>query len=434
MNELFLDRIKEYIPDEFDDYVKSLDSDLYRGLRVNTKKISVEKLQEEMHLHSPSLFSSDSFYVDSPLGNHPYHICGAFYLQEPSASAPVTVLDVQPEDVVLDLCAAPGSKSTQIASKLDGGFLLSNEIDLKRSKILLSNMERMGVMNFMVTNTSPDKLCPKLPECFDKILVDAPCSGEGMMKKHDIAKDNWSLQNVLFCAKRQKDILKEAYKSLKKDGYLVYSTCTYAKEENEDVVSWFLNEYPDMQLVDIDVSFGREGFIQGVRRIFPMDGGEGQFIAKFHKTGGSIKKLPTIKSMSLPLEAKKFIKSQIQDVSLNYYIENDKVYGMSSSFLKLKNIPVLRQGVYIGDVVKNRFEPAHAFYMCSEFDFLNRVNVTHDEMDRFMHGLEIDCSSKKGYVAVCFEGICFGYGKSDGTRIKNKIPKGLRLFEGSHIL
>lgn len=435
MNELFLERMKTYIPNEIEEYIDSLSKPLYRGLRVNEKKIDVDKIKEEMSLSNPSIFSSNSFYVDTALGNHAYHICGAFYLQEPSASSAVEVLDVKENDYVLDLCAAPGSKSTQIASKLgSNGFILSNEFDSKRAQILLSNMERMGVMNMAVTNSTVDKICKRFEACFDKVLVDAPCSGEGMMKKHEITKDNWSLENVLYCAKRQKEILSHAYKALKTDGILVYSTCTYAKEENEDVVTWFLSEFEDMQLVEIDASFGRDGFIKGVKRIFPMDGGEGHFIAKFKKTSESHCKFPIIKSSKLDKVTSNFLKEQIEIDDFNYYVSNDKVYLMKANFLDFKNIKVLRQGVYVGDIIKNRFEPAHAFYMTSDLKYLNKIDVSLEQMDNFMHGLEIEAESKKGYTALCFNGICFGFGKSDGKRIKNKIPKGLRLLQNSHVL
>ena len=264
MNEFFLERMKLYLGSELDAYLESLTKPLYRGLRVNTKKIDMDRIIRELpFLNRPSLFSENSFYVDSSLGNHAYHICGAFYLQEPSASSAVEVLDVQEDDLVLDLCAAPGSKSTQIAQRLGKkGYLVSNEYDAKRAKILVSNHERMGTVNFAVTNSDTRPLCNHFESCFDKVLVDAPCSGEGMMKKHEQAKDEWSLDNVLLCAKRQKDILSNAYKALKKDGVLVYSTCTYAKEENEDVISWFLETYPDMELMDMEVTFGREGFLE----------------------------------------------------------------------------------------------------------------------------------------------------------------------------
>ena len=335
---------------------------------------------------------------------------------------------------VLDLCAAPGGKSTQIASHLKSGYLVSNEIDAKRAQILLSNIERMGVKNVAVTNTSVDKLAKVFDACFDKILVDAPCSGEGMIKKHDIALNNWSIENIELCATRQKEILEHAYSMLKPGGTLVYSTCTYALEEDEDVVLDFLDKHEDMVLVDPEVSWGRKGLKDlNVRRIFPMDGGEGHFIAKFKKQSGVAGKLPVLKSKKIDKITEKFLKEQLNTLPNYYYIDKDRVYGMDVPFVDFKKVKVLRQGVYLGDVIKNRFEPSHSFYMVADFDYKRKVDVTLEEMDLFMHGEVLQKECEKGYVAVCFKGHPFGFGKSDGKQIKNKIPKGLRLLPNSHV-
>lgn len=429
--EMYFSRMKELLNEEYDAYIDSLSKPLYRGMRVNLKKA---ELNEFDYLNHPSKFCKESYYVDKPLGNHPMHICGCFYLQEPSASSAVEILDVQENDYVLDLCAAPGGKSTQIASHLKKGYLVSNEIDAKRAQILLSNMERMGVKNMAVTNTSVDKLAKIFNNCFDKILVDAPCSGEGMIKKHDIALNNWSIENIELCASRQKEILEYAYSMLKPGGTIVYSTCTYALEEDEDVVLAFLEKHADMELLDPNVSWGRKGFkCLNVRRIFPMDGGEGHFIAKLQKKDGSIGKLPVLKQKKLDKVAEKFLNEQLNSLPAYYYIDKERVYGMDVPFVDFKKVKVLRQGVYLGDVVKNRFEPSHSFYMVADFDYKRKVNVTLDEMDCFMHGEVLQKECEKGYVAVCYEGHPFGFGKSDGKQIKNKIPKGLRLLPNSHV-
>lgn len=429
--EMYFTRMKELLQDEYDAYIESLSKPLYRGLRVNLKKADIEEFD---HLDQPSRFCKESYYVDKPLGNHPLHICGCFYLQEPSASSAVEVLDVQEDDYVLDLCAAPGGKSTQIASHLKNGYLVSNEIDSKRAQILLSNMERMGVKNMAVTNTSVDQLAKVFHHCFDKILVDAPCSGEGMIKKHDAALNHWSIENIKLCAARQKEILEYAYSMLKPDGILVYSTCTYALEEDEEVVAAFLEKHEDVELMDPNVDWGRKGFKDlNVRRIFPMDGGEGHFIAKMKKAAGSTKKIPVLKSCKLDRVAEKFLKEQLVSLPTYYYVDHDKVYGMDVPFVDFKKVKVLRQGVYLGDIIKNRFEPAHAFYMVSDFEYKRKVDVSLDEMDAFMHGQVLMKECEKGYVAVCYKGHPFGFGKSDGKQIKNKIPKGLRLLPNSHV-
>ena len=430
MNPDFLNRIQSYIPNEMDDFLSSLDRPMYRGLRVNPQKWKKPKLSLK---RAP--FSENEYYVDEALGNHPYHLAGLFYLQEPSASSAVEILDVQPDDVVLDLCAAPGGKSTQIASKLDTGFLVANEYDSKRARILLSNMERMGIEHMMVLNNDPSQLVTKFARCFDRILVDAPCSGEGMMKKHDEAMDQWSVEHIQFCAKRQKQILESAYQLLKGNGTMVYSTCTYAKEENEDVIQWFLDTYPDMELIDPGVSFGRSGFIKNTIRIFPMDKGEGHFVAKLHKKSGATNRLPVQKSMPIDAITKEFFIEQLGFVPKYHEMQKDKIYVMDHSFIQTKGLHCLRQGIFAGERIKIRFEPAHAFYMNAKWidTYKNRTNLSLEEIDAFMHGLEIEHPSQKGYIAVCVDGYPFGFGKSDGKHIKNKIPKGLRLLPNSHI-
>ena len=427
----YFDRMKNLLGDEYDSYLDSLNKPLYRGLRVNSKKINKEEFTS---FGNPSKFCQDAFYVDKSLGNHPYHICGCFYLQEPSASSAVEILDVRPDDYILDMCAAPGGKSTQIAAKLNNGYLVSNEIDSKRAQILLSNMERLGVENMAVTNTSVDKLTSVFDQCFDKILVDAPCSGEGMIKKHDVALSNWSIKNIHLCASRQKEILESAYKMLKKDGVLVYSTCTYALEEDEEVVEAFLENHPDMELMDPNVEFGRMGFHHlNCRRIFPMDGGEGHFIAKLKKKEGKIGKFPFIKSMKIEKVVSNFLEEQLIEKPKYFCVSNDKVYGMSVPFIDFKKIKVLRQGVYLGDVIKKRFEPAHAFYMVAGWKYKKCINLDLEQMDSFMHGNVLNIPSDKGYVAMCYRDQPFGFGKSDSNQIKNKIPKGLRLNPNSNV-
>ena len=444
MHSEFLSRIQSYIPEEYEQFVELLNAPLYKGVRINTKKLSKETFEKEFSNLKESIFSKDSYYIDHSIGNHPYHICGGVYMQEPSASSAVTILDPQEDDYVLDLCAAPGSKSTQIARSLKNGFLLSNEYETKRAQILLSNMERMGVSNFAITNMDTKVLCKQLPSCFDKILVDAPCSGEGMMKKHDAASEKWSMENIYLCASRQKEILANAYLSLKKDGILVYSTCTYAKEENEEVVAWFLEQFPDMELLPIDAGFGRPGLdtpgmdASKVCRIFPMDHGEGHFIAKFKKKDGTVKKLPVLSCDKPSSCVQKFLDQQIENPMKYFYVEKgkdyDRVFTMNTPFLKFKKGNVVRQGVYAGNIIKSRFEPEHAFYMNSDLKYKRCFECSYEQMDACMHGLELAEKQERGYIAFCFHGMPFGFGKSDGSRITNKIPKGLRLLPNSHVM
>ena len=434
----FKEQMKRLLQDEYEDYLQSFDHERYYGLRINTLKISVEEfLKISPFKLKPIPWTNDGFYYsseDKP-SKHPYYYAGLYYLQEPSAMLPAQVLPINENDVVLDTCAAPGGKSTKLATKLNHtGLLISNDISSSRCQGLLKNIELFGCDNAWVTSEDLTNMEEHYPETFDKILVDAPCSGEGMIKKHDIALNHWSVENIELCAARQKEILEYAYSMLKPGGTLVYSTCTYALEEDEDVVLSFLEKHEDIQLVDPEVLWGRKGFKDlNVRRIFPMDGGEGHFIAKFKKQSGVAGKLPVLKSKKIDKITEKFLKEQLNTLPNYYYIDNDRVYGMDVCFVDFKKVKVLRQGVYLGDVIKNRFEPSHSFYMVADFDYKRKVEVTLEEMDLFMHGEVLQKECDKGYVAVCYKGHPFGFGKSDGRQIKNKIPKGLRLLPNSHV-
>lgn len=449
MDSLFKQRMEQLLASEYDQYVQSLDTPLFQGLRISPRKQELEKTKARLpFLEEPSKFARNTWYIHGQYGLHPAHLQGLFYLQEPSAGSAVELLDVQPDDIVLDLCAAPGSKSTQILDRLEGGFLVANEIDAKRAQVLLSNMERMGAENFMVTNMDAPTLCKQVKNCFDKILVDAPCSGEGMMKKHEAAIEQWSYDNVLLCAARQKEILQQAWLALKPGGTLVYSTCTYAKEENEENVAWLVDTFKDARQADLNVNWGRAGIetdgmdATKVRRIFPMDGGEGHFAARFEKikTEDEPSSFVYCKEEKMDKTVQAFLNEQTDTAFSHYYLEKSKdstfVYGMNAPFIKLKKGKVLRQGVYLGELLKGRFEPAHAFYLCKTIakHSLTKTETTIKQMDDFYHGQQLNIVAPKGYRALCLKGIPYGFGKSSQSRITNKLPKGLRLNPNSHVL
>ena len=442
MKEAFLTRMKELLQDEYDAYVETLSQPAYKGLRVNTTKISSEMFQQENILSlSPSSICKDAFYYDrnevSSLGNHPAHLCGLFYIQEPSASSAVEILDVQEGDWVLDLCAAPGGKSTQIATKLNhSGFLVANEIVKKRAMVLLSNLERLGFSECMVTNASPTDLEKVFEGCFNRILVDAPCSGEGMFKIHESAMDEWSIEHVESCAQRQRHILESAYQMLKQDGILVYSTCTYAMEENEATIYHFMQQHPDMELVDCNVSFGRKGYpyqdldVSKVRRILPMDQGEGHFIAKLCKRGVASKaRLKTLSQTKIDDSVQAFLKAQTSHKFPYYYEFKGRIYAKQTPFIQLDKISILRQGLLIGEVKKNRIEPHHHFYVSSllKDTYLQVYDMNEEETKHYLAGNTLMVTGYKGYVALRWHGHVIGFGKGDGTMIKNKYPKGLMV-------
>ena len=443
MPTLPLDYIKE-IQDIFgadtESYQQLMTQPPYKGLCVNRLKAQPETLLPQLPFATEkSPFYRDGFYITGNtdgIGEHPCHQAGAFYVQEPSATSAVTLLDVQSGDTVLDLCAAPGGKSAQIASCLHGtGLLWSNEIVRNRAQILLSNFERMGVREGVVSSCYPETLCERLGGFFDKVLVDAPCSGEGMFRKNPEAITEWSREHVKACAERQLSILQSAAKAVKVGGTLVYSTCTFSREENEGVIQAFLSAHPDFEAVPIQEPFGRSTGVPCGVRITPMEGGEGHFAAKLRRITAEeagfpvMFQMPTKPDKKLPeiLAALSDILTVIPQERL--YLMNDKVFFLPQQYPDSTGLGVIRAGVFAGEVKKNRFEPSHALFMATPPSQCRRVlslSVGDARVGDFLQGLEIDCDTENGYTAVTVEGYMLGFGKCSGGRLKNKYPKGLR--------
>ena len=436
MNEVFLKRMEAMLKEEYPAYLKALDDPMHKGLRINTLKWDAESFKESgICDYEATPLSENIFEIpeDAKLGKTIQHHQGLFYLQEVSACSAVEILDPQPGDFVLDLCAAPGGKSTQIAMKLNHeGLLISNEIDGQRAQILLSNLERCGVGNAIITNSSPEMLCPNLAGCMDKVLVDAPCSGEGMFRKHSAASEDWSVAHVAACAARQKRIVDQAVEVLKPGGIMVYSTCTYSLEENEEVVDYILSTHPEMELIESTERFGRCGYDVGkcegakVRRMFLMDGGEGHFVARLRKKEGSVKELKKLRTQPVASCASSFLKQQL-DKPVKAHQIGEKVY-LAENLYDLKKVRVLRQGILAGEVVKDRFEPHQHFYVSAALHphFTQITSLSHDEMVKYMQGETLNILCNKGYTGLEYEKHLLGFGKSDGQTIKNKLPKGLR--------
>lgn len=436
----FLLRMKSLLGDDFEEFLKFYETENFRGLRVNTLKCSVDKLKSLVDFELVNTpFCEEGFYIPSgvsSLGNSPLHHCGAFYIQEPSATSAVSMLGVEKGDFVLDLCAAPGGKSTQIGAKLQGtGLLWSNEIVKNRANILLSNIERMGISNAVVSNCHPNVLCDELYGMFDKVLVDAPCSGEGMFRKNSEAQSEWSVEHVKSCAQRQLMILNSAKNALKDGGVMVYSTCTFSQEENEGVITQFLSENPEFEVEDAGIDFGRKT-LEYACRIFPMDGGEGHFAVRLRKKGEGHRFVVTKKSSEK-------IDDKIWDFYDSLFVERpfgenlavvkDKIIILPNNYNKgIKNTGVLRAGVILGEIVRNRIEPHHSVFMASQKQFCRSAvdfDVNSDEIHRFLHGEEIAVPNDvKGYTAVCVNGMTVGFGKASNGRLKNKYPKGLRIL------
>ncbi len=440
-------RMKDMLKSEYDDFIKSMDkTPIFTGIRINTSKNGVEKaVLEEFGTLEGVPWCENGFYADKSKisGNHPYHIAGLFYFQEPSAMSTVSALPIESDDYILDLCAAPGGKATQAGALLGkNGLLVANEIIKNRANILSDNIERFGLTNAIVTNETPQKLAEKYPHFFDKIIVDAPCSGEGMFRKEPQAVDEWSVEHTVSCGTRQKHILDCAMKMLKGGGYIVYSTCTFAPEENEQVCAYMLENY-NVELIEphnLDMlSQGQKEWslsdydMTKTRRIFPhKNKGEGHFVALFRSLDSEdfAEKKKTQKTVC---DGEKLYR-EFEKEFLNTTLDGEFCLFGENLYLKPKNInidkiKVVRAGLHLGICRKNRFEPSHALCLAlKKEDFKNSVDFPCDSeiLKKYLMGETIECD-KKGWCAVTVNGYPIGWGKASNGILKNHFPKYMRL-------
>ena len=434
----FLDRLCRLLgPDEFAAFLAAADRPRAVALRLNAlKKLPAVAGAE------PVPWAKNGYYYDPDTcpGLSPYHDAGAYYLQEASAMAPAGLLDVRPGMTVLDLCAAPGGKSSQIAALLEGrGLLVANEINPKRAAVLSRNLERMAVANALVLNEHPKRLAQRFPSFFDRILVDAPCSGEGMFRKEEAAVTDWSVETVEMCARRQREILESAAEMLRPGGRLVYSTCTFSPEENEGVISAFLWDHPEFSVAQADAPWfapGRPDWIahpapglEHTFRLWPHKlKGEGHFAAILEKAGlEPASPQPTEPAVKEPKELAEFRKAAGAAVPEGALISFGKsLYLAPENLPTLGGLKVLRPGLELGQVLKNRFEPAHAWAMwlqtaASVADF----PADSPEIAAYLTGGTIP-SSRTGWTLVTVDGLSLGWAKGSGGVLKNHLPKGLR--------
>ena len=423
----FLERMEMQLKEEYPAFLASLERPRAVALRFNPLKGQ----PPEMDFVGENVpWEPMGYYYDPQArpGLHPYHEAGVYYLQEASAMAPVQLLDPQPGERICDLCAAPGGKTTQIAGRMAGeGLLLCNEINPKRAKILSRNIERMGVANALVTNEHPQKLADQLPEYFDRVLIDAPCSGEGMFRKEEAAVTDWSLETVQMCARRQAEILESGARLLRSGGRLVYSTCTFAPEEDEMAVAEFLRKHPEFAPEYVDAPWFEAGE-NGSFRMWPHKLlGEGHFAAVLRKKGENRTQSPKINEEKLPkswLEFAKLMDIQLPEGQAVFFGES--LYWASQQLPQLRGLKVLRPGLELGTVKKDRFEPAHALALWLK-DCANTEDFAPDSdaVAAYMHG-DVIPSQKRGWCLVTVGGYSLGWGKGDGTVLKNHYPKGLR--------
>lgn len=453
----FEKKMKAFLGNEWDDFLYSYDNNRFQALRFNTLK--VQSQEERMRILKTLKISSDkkvswadeAYYFDENVrpGKHPYHEMGLYYIQEPSAMSAAALLAPKPGMRVLDLCAAPGGKSTQLATYLgDSGLLVSNEINTQRSRILSQNIERMGIKNAIVTNEDSFVLASHFPGFFNAIQVDAPCSGEGMFRKLPEAIEQWSMENVAICAARQKEILDNAAVMLKPGGTIVYSTCTFSREENEDVIECFLERHPDFTLEEME-------------RFWPHKvDGEGHFVAKLVRRGcvdtdlkadrktKKNKNSKNRKNETKPALTKENMKllSEFLDETISEdmaaWIKNsrlvmfgEQLYRLPDMEVDIKGLKVQRAGLHIGEFKKQRFEPSHSFALALKIsEAKNVVKLTCDNPQTigFFNGQSVMLSDeqaaecKKGWALVCVDGYPAGWGKVNGAQVKNHYPKGLR--------
>ena len=471
----FEKKMKAFLGDEWDDFLYSYDNNRFQALRFNTLK--VQSPEERMRILKTLKISSDkkvswaneAYYFDENVrpGKHPYHEMGLYYIQEPSAMSAAALLAPKPGMRVLDLCAAPGGKSTQLATYLgDSGLLVSNEINTQRSRILSQNIERMGIKNAIVTNEDSFVLASHFPGFFNAIQVDAPCSGEGMFRKLPEAIEQWSMENVAICAARQKEILDNAAVMLKPGGTIVYSTCTFSKEENENVIEYFLERHPDFTLEEME-------------RFWPHKvDGEGHFVAKLVRRGSvnelgadydvcedscnkvedtglkadrktkKNKNSKNRKNETKPALTKENMKllTEFLDETISEdmaaWIKNsrlvmfgEQLYRLPDMEVDIKGLKVQRAGLHIGEFKKQRFEPSHSLALALKLsEAKNVVKLTWDDPQTtgFFNGQSVMLSDeqtaewKKGWALVCVDGYPAGWGKVNGAQVKNHYPKGLR--------
>ena len=461
----FLREMEDLLGDEYQAFLDSYRDEKTSAIRVNTLKLPIESFKD-LGLFNIDFewdkisWAEEGYYLSGDVnpGKNPLHDAGAYYIQEPSAMSVVGQTPISEGDRVLDLCAAPGGKSTYILSRLNHkGLLVSNEINPSRIRALGENLERFGAVNSIITNSDSSNLLTFFKGFFDKIFIDAPCSGQGMFRKDDFAIEDWSQDKVDECVAIQRQLIRDAYQMLRAGGMIIYSTCTFTRQENEAIIEDFLGDYPDANLLDMD-------------RIWPhRDRGEGHFCARITKKVDKQGDQEAQDSDLLAFDkdshrdssresAKKSKKKQKSKAKSNR--KNQEYLGLYEDFATdylidgglrkllepglavkeerlhyqpldydLRGLKVLRSGLFIGEFKKNRFEPAHSLAMALKpsdvkytLDFAN----DSDEIRAYLRGESIGTGQSRGWVLVSVDGVSLGWGKESNGTLKNKYPKGLR--------
>ena len=470
--------MRNLLGDEYEEFLNCYRKPHYGGIRINTLKISPEEFE---HLCPFSIkkipWISNGYYYDlnEQPARHPYYYGGLYYIQEPSAMTPASLLPVKPGEKVLDLCAAPGGKSTELGTKLKGkGLLVSNDISSSRAKALLKNIELFGIANALVLSESPSKLAQVFPEFFDKILVDAPCSGEGMFRKSPSIMQNWEQYGVEYYNKLQKEIIIHAARMLKPGGMMLYSTCTFSPEENEGTIAYLLKECPEFHVVEalpdteerkrLGISYdgfdrGRPEWVGGPDelkhciRLWPHKiDGEGHFIALLKKGEKAEYSDDVLSDKTLSGYGLSQNKAKLTDEAVEFlmkikplsdpdglldhsriYIQQERVYLVPEGFEEKKGLRTLRQGLYLGDMKKNRFQPSQALAMAlksSDYDSIINLSCDNPDVIRYLKcetlSIEEAVKGDDGLKLVCVDGFPLGWGKLNNKILKNLYLPGWR--------
>lgn len=476
----FLHEMQELLGAEYEAFLASYDGDHYRGIRCNTLKVTPDVFEKKVPFVSGKVTWTDNGYYtneEEQPAKHPYYFAGLYYIQEPSAMLPAALLDVRPGDRVLDLCAAPGGKTTELGAKLKGrGILVSNDISASRAKALVKNVELFGIKNAVVVSEAPEKLAERFEGYFDKILVDAPCSGEGMFRKvHSIAK-NWEQYGSQYYADIQRTVLPAAVKMLRPGGLMLYSTCTFSKLEDEDSITFILQNFPDMEVADvIDFDDKRyEGFVKGFGlektiRLFPHRiKGEGHYAALLRKkypseaygsngtvaSVGNDTEIQGTDSKNVILsEAKNLYDTRtrarykkISDAAFDFFekigfpidasrlwVNDNKIFLLPEEMPDFSKLRVLRTGLFLGEMKTGRFEPSQSLALAlkaDEYDNVLNLPEGDDRTVRYLKCESIDIEdgeAKDGYCLVLTDGYPLGWAKIDKGRLKNKYLPSWRL-------
>ena len=463
----FLDSMKEILGEDYEAFLAGFDGQRQYGLRVNTLKMNLEEFERiaPFHLKKVPWISNGYFYeAEDVPAKHPFYSAGLYYLQEPSAMTPASRLKVQPGERVLDLCAAPGGKATELGAALQGeGLLVANDINTARARALLRNLELFGISNSFVTNEPPHVLAERFPEFFHKIMVDAPCSGEGMFRKNPAVVDSWQEKGPEYFSKLQREIIVQAADMLLPGGMMFYSTCTFSPLENEKTITHLLKERPDMEVIPME---DYEGFAEGLtsyrgevfdescklcRRIWPHKmSGEGHFMALLHKKNGIQQQVQQTVSQSsiwwekckdLNKEQKAAAEDFFSHVNIAYDgkridVRGDNLYYLPAPKYDGRGLHFLRNGLFMGEFKKKRFEPSQPFALAlhaQDFDQVLDFPADDERLSRYLRGETLDVSDliagekkRKGWQLVMAAGHPLGFGKLVNNNLKNKYPAGWR--------